>query len=168
MSPRLDKVSRESLQILHIPRHQILGFGPKQEVASIKAIQSALTAQLSKQLHIPAVADRALCRTRPILVVAVEEGGITLLAGGTQAEHCYKVTITAVSDRDRSGTTELVSRLTPVLLGGIPMENRVLHPTDIRTKDETVTCQIALCIPIPQTKCPTGEPGMMEHLHLEL
>ena len=137
-------------------------------MALIQAIQSALTAHLAKELKLPAVADRSLCRRYPTLVVAVEEGGTTLLAGGTQAEHRYRVTITAVSERDRSGDTELITRLTPVLLGGIPMGDRVLHPTELRTKDGSVTCEISLCVLLPRTKHPEGEAGIMEKLELAL
>lgn len=139
----------------------------------MRAIQNAVAAYLQAKTGVPAAADRSLCREYPMLAVAVREDGTVLLAGGKQAEHTYRVTVTAVSDRDRSGNTELLAALPPLLLAGVPMERdgcrRILHPLDICTEGEKLTFSLELCVPLPQPVKPgqTG-PGIMETLHMEL
>lgn len=54
----------------------------------------------------------------PLLAVSVREDGTVLVDGGRQAEHTYRVTVSAASDRERDGNTALLSSLTPVLLRG--------------------------------------------------
>lgn len=139
----------------------------------MKAIQDAVAAYLQEQTGIPAVADRSLYREYPMLAVAVRENGTVLLAGGRQAEHTYRVTVTAVSDRDRAGNTELLAGLAPLLLAGVPMERdgcrRMLHPLDIRTEGEALTFSLELCVPLPRAAGPEEtEPGIMETLHVAL
>lgn len=139
----------------------------------MKAIQDAVRAYLQEQTGVCAVADRSLCREYPMLAVAVREDGTVLLAGGKQAEHTYRVTVTAVSDRDRSGNTELLAGLAPLLLAGVPMERdgcrRILHPLDIRTEGEELTFSLELCVPLPQAPGPgETEPELMKTLHVEL
>ena len=139
----------------------------------MRAIQEAVAACLQERTGVKTVLDRALCRVYPMLAVSVREDGTTLLAGGKQAEHKYLVTVTAASDRDRAGNTELLASLPPVLLRGIPMERegevRVLHPLNICTEGEELTFVLALCVPVPQPLKPgETEPGIMEVLHMEI
>lgn len=139
----------------------------------MKVIQDAVAAYLQRKTGIPAVADRSLCREYPMLAVAVREDGTVLLAGGRQAEHTYRVTVTAVSDRDRTGNMELLARLAPLLLAGVPMERdgcrRMLHPLDIRTEGETLTFSLELCVPLPRAAGPEETaPELMKTLHVEL
>jgi hypothetical protein len=48
-------------------------------------------------------------------------------------------------------------------------QRRTLHPLDIQTEGEELTCSIALCVPLPQTKKAEGtEPGIMEVLHMDI
>lgn len=139
----------------------------------MKAVQDAVRAYLQEQTGVSAVADRSLCREYPMLAVAVREDGTVLLAGGKQAEHTYRVTVTAVSDRDRSGNTELLADLAPLLLAGVPMERdgcrRMLHPLDIRTQGEELVFSLELCVPLPQAPGQgETEPELMKTLHVEL
>ena len=113
----------------------------------MKAIQDAVRLYLERAKGVRAVADR----TR--VAVAVREDGTVLVDGGRQAEHTYRVTVTACSDRNRDGNTALLSALTPCLLRGVPMEtaggSRVLHPLDVRTEGEELTFSLELCVPVP-------------------
>lgn len=138
----------------------------------MKVIQDAVRAYLQEQTGVSTVADRSLCREYPMLAVAVREDGTVLLAGGKQAEHTYRVTVTAVSDRDRSGNTELLAGLAPLLLAGVPMEQdgcrRMLHPLDIRTQGEELAFSLELCVPLPRAPGPgETEPELMKTLHVE-
>ena len=138
----------------------------------MKAIQDAVTAYLQKATGVRTVADRTRAAGGyPLLAVAVREDGTVLVDGGRQAEHTYRVTVTACSDRNRDGNTALLSALTPCLLRGVPMEtaggSRVLHPLDVRTEGEELTFSLELCVPVPPAEKPgQTEPGMMESLHL--
>ena len=77
------------------------------------------------------------------------------------------VTVTACSDRNRDGNTALLSSLAPQLLRGVPMEDRVLHPLDVKTEGEELTFSLELCVPLPEPEKPATEPpGVMENLHL--
>lgn len=140
----------------------------------MKEIQEAVRACLEERSGVKTVPDRSRCREYPLLAVSVREGGTTLLDGGKQAEHTYLVTVTAAADRDREGNTPLLSRLVPLLLRGVPLEengeNRVLHPLDIKTEGEELIFSVVLCRRLPQTEAEPGEEGpeLMRTLHVRL
>ena len=91
----------------------------------MKAIQDAVTAYLQKVMGVRTVADRTrVAGEYPLLAVAVREDGTVLVDGGRQAEHTYRVTVTACSDRNRDGNTALLASLVPHLLRGVPMGDR--------------------------------------------
>ena len=120
----------------------------------MKAIQDAVTAYLQKATGVRTVADKTrVAGEYPLLAVAVREDGTVLVDGGRQAEHTYRVTVTACSDRNRDGNTALLTSLAPCLLRGVPMEtedgNRTLHPLDIKTEGEELTFSLELCVPVP-------------------
>ena len=120
----------------------------------MKAIQDAVTAYLQKVTGVRTVADKTRgAGEYPLLAVAVREDGTVLVDGGRQAEHTYRVTVTAASDRNRDGNTALLSSLTPCLLRGVPMEtengSRTLHPLDVKTEGEELTFSLELCVPVP-------------------
>ena len=101
----------------------------------MKAIQDSVTAYLQACTGIRTVADRTRARGEyPLLAVSVREDGTVLVDGGRQAEHTYRVTVSAASDRERDGNTALLSSLTPVLLRGVPMGERTLHPLELKTE----------------------------------
>lgn len=138
----------------------------------MKAIQDAVTAYLQKATGVRTVADRTrVAGEYPLLAVALRENGTVLVDGGRQAEHTYRVTVTACSDRSRDGNAGLLGALPLVLLRGVPMEtgdgSRTLHPLDIRTEGEELTFDLVLCVPVPPAEKPgQTEPGIMESLHL--
>ena len=120
----------------------------------MKAIQDAVTAYLETATGVRAVADRIRAPgVYPLLAVAIREDGTVLVDGGRQAEHTYRVTVTAASDRNRDGNTALLSSLVPCLLRGVPMEtadgSRTLHPLDVKTEGEELTFSLELCVPVP-------------------
>ena len=134
----------------------------------MKAIQDAVRLYLQKAMGIRAVADRTrVAGEYPLLAVSVREDGTVLVDGGRQAEHTYLVTVTACSDRNRDGNTDLLASLTPVLLRGVPMGDRVLHPLDVKTEREELTFSLELCVPVPPDES-AGEAATehMETLHL--
>ena len=138
----------------------------------MKAIQDAVTAYLQKVTGVRTVADKTrVAGEYPLLAVAVREDGTVLVDGGRQAEHTYRVTVTACSDRNRDGNAALLASLAPHLLRGVPMEtadgNRTLHPLDIKTEGEELTFSLELCVALPQPEKPgTEPPGMMQTLNL--
>ena len=134
----------------------------------MKAIQDAVTAYLQERTGVRTVADRTrVAGEYPLLAVAVREDGTVLVDGGRQAEHTYRVTVTAASDRNRDGNTALLLSLAPQLLRGVPMEDRVLHPLDVKTEGEELTFSLELCVPLPEPEKPgTEPPGIMETLNL--
>lgn len=134
----------------------------------MKAIQDAVTAYLETATGIRTVADRIRAPgVYPLLAVAVREDGTVLIDGGRQAEHTYRVTVTAASDRNRDGNTALLAALPPVLLRGVPMGARTLHPLDIKTEGEELTFSLVLYVPVPPAQKPgQTEPGVMETLRL--
>ena len=134
----------------------------------MKAIQDAVTAYLQKVTGVRTVADKTRgAGEYPLLAVAVREDGTVLVDGGRQAEHTYRVTVTACSDRNRDGNTALLSSLAPCLLRGVPMGDRVLHPLDVKTEGEELTFSLELCVPLPEPEKPgTEPPGVMANLHL--
>lgn len=96
----------------------------------------------------------------PLLAVDVQEDGIVLCAGGTQAEHRYRVGITCAADRERSDRNERLAALLPVLLRGIPMTlpsgvpgggrvRRVLSPQELKTEGDTLRFVLSLTRPVP-------------------
>ena len=92
-----------------------------------------------------------------------------LVDGGRQAEHTYRVTVSAASDREREVNTALLSSLTPVLLRGVPMGERTLHPLELKTEGETLTFTVELCVPLAQPEKPAMEPpGRMATLNLDI
>ena len=134
----------------------------------MKAIQDAVTAYLEQATGVRTVADRTRAPgVYPLLAVAVREDGTVLVDGGRQAEHTYRVTVTACSDRNRDGNTALLATLAPHLLRGVPMGDRVLHPLDVKTEGEELTFALELCVALPEPEKPgTEPPGVMENLHL--
>ena len=127
----------------------------------MKAMQEAVVAHLQRETGIHTVCDRStVAGEYPLLTVEIREQGTTLLAGGQLAEHCYAVTVTALSDRERQGNTALLSDLVPVLLRGVPMETpeggRMLRPLDIRTEEEALTFKLDVCAVLPHL-LPDGE-----------
>ena len=87
----------------------------------------------------------------PLFTVEAELSGVTALDGGRQCEERFSVTVTAASDRDRDNSREQLAALALVLPGGIPMDDRVLHPEDISTKGDTLQFLLpcAGCVPCP-------------------
>ena len=138
----------------------------------MKAIQDAVTAYLQKAMGIRTVADRTrVAGEYPLLAVSVREDGTVLVDGGRQAEHTYRVTVTAASDRNRDGNTALLASLPPHLLRGVPMEtengSRTLHPLDVKTEGEELTFSLELCVALPEPEKPGMEPpGIMQTLNL--
>ena len=119
----------------------------------MKAIQEAVRAFLEAETGIYTVCDRTEVRGEyPMLAVSVTEKSTLLLAGGKQAQHTYEVTLRAASDREREGNTALLSGLTALLLGGIPMvrsgERRILHPLNIRTDEDKLTFVLEICVAV--------------------
>ena len=113
-------------------------------------IQEAVRACLQRESGIHTVCAPAVHTGEyPLLAVDIRESGSTLLAGGSQAEQGYEVTVTAAEDRLRHGETALLGSLVPILLRGVPMENRFLHPLDIRTEGDTLCFSLQLCVPVP-------------------
>ena len=137
----------------------------------MKAMESAVAAYLHGAAKATAVAEGTRAAgVYPLLAVSVREEGTVLVDGGRQAEHIYRVTVTAASDRHREGATALLSGLVPALLRGVPMETdgaeRVLHPLNIRTEGDQLTFDVELCVPLPETAKSSGEIGTMRTLKL--
>lgn len=140
----------------------------------MKTIQEAVRAYLQAESDVRAVSDRTrVCGEYPLLAVAIQEAGTVLVGGGALAEHTYQVTVTAVSDRDRDGSTALLSSLVPPLLRGIPLEApgglRHLHPLNICTEADRLTFSLELCVPVPPAAT-ASEPATehMSTLHFEI
>ena len=136
----------------------------------MKAIQDSVAAYLQACTGVRTVADRTRARGEyPLLAVSVREDGTVLVDGGRQAEHTYRVTVSAASDRERDGNTALLSSLTPILLRGVPMGERTLHPLELKTEGETLTFTVELCVPLAQPEKPVMEPpGRMATLNLDI
>ena len=134
----------------------------------MKSIQDDVRLYLEQATGVRAVADRTRAPgAYPLLAVDVREDGTVLVDGGRQAEHTYRVSVTAASDRNRDGNTALLASLVPVLLRGVPMGERTLHPLDIKTEGEELTFSLVLCVPMPPAEKPgQTEPGIMETLRL--
>lgn len=115
----------------------------------MKTMQTAVAQYLQQATGIRAVQERSKAAGYPVLTVSAEETGAVLLAGGAQCEHSYQITVHAVSDRERDGKTQLLSRLISALTHGIPMGTRVLHPLDIKTQGDALTFAVTLCVAVP-------------------
>lgn len=132
----------------------------------LNQIQEAVRACLQRESGIHTIcAPAAHTGEYPLLAVDIRENGSTLLAGGNQAEHDYEVTVTAAQDRLRHGETALLGGLVPVLLRGVPMEKRFLHPLDIRTEGDTLCFSLRLCVPVPPSEGTEKAAPPMERLH---
>ena len=93
--------------------------------------------------------------------------GIRTVADRTRARGEYP--LLAVSVREREVNTALLSSLTPVLLRGVPMGERTLHPLELKTEGETLTFTVELCVPLPRPEKPGMEPpGRMATLNLDI
>ena len=138
----------------------------------MKHIQEAVRAYLEEAAGIRAVADRTRVRGEyPLLAIGVQEKDSLLLSGGKLAEHTYQVTVTAAGDRERNGSTALLSGLTAPLLRGIPMEQdgemRMLHPLHITAEGDTLSFSLEVCVPVPPLSHSAPEAtDTMETLHL--
>ena len=136
-------------------------------------MESAVAAYLNGAAKATAVAEGTRAAgVYPLLAVSVREEGTVLVDGGRQAEHTYRVTVTAASDRHREGATALLSGLVPALLRGVPLETegaeRVLHPLNIRTEGDQLSFDVELCVPLPETGRSGGKIGTMRTLKLGL
>lgn len=136
-------------------------------------IQSAVAVYLQEATGVWAVERRSRAAGYPLLAVTVREADTLLLDGGRQVEHTYTVTVTAASDREREEADSLLARVTAALLRGVPLasgegsgEERVLHPTDIRTQGDTLTCTISICRLLPRTVPGETMPDVMESIHV--
>lgn len=71
----------------------------------MKAVQDSVAAYLQARTGVRTVADRTRVRgNTPCWRCPVREDGTVLVDGGRQAEHTYRVTVSAASDRERTGT----------------------------------------------------------------
>lgn len=133
-------------------------------------IQAAIAAYLQRETGVRAVEKRSRAAGYPLLTVTARESGTVVLDGGRQAEHAYAVSVTAASDREREEADRLLTGVTAALLRGVPFTpgdgsgDRVLHPTDIRTEGDTLTCTIAICRRLPQPGA--KPPELMEAIHV--
>ena len=147
----------------------------------MEAIQKAVTAYLQRATGVPTVAERTRVVDRyPLLAVAVNSEGTVLVDGGRQAEHSYRVTVTAAADRQREGNTALLGKVAACLLRGVPMVlptetggrgpvRRVLHPLEVKTEGEALTFSVELCVPVPPEEQGTvPEAELMGELELGL
>ncbi len=136
----------------------------------MKSIQKAVAAFLAERTGLPAAEDRSRCRQYPMLAVSVRSAGSVVIDGGRQAERSYLVSVTAASGRDREENTALLSRLASLLLEGVPMGERTLHPLDVKTEGEALTFSLTLCVPLPRREKPNAgtELGMMEKLWFDI
>ena len=112
----------------------------------------------------------------PLLTVDARVDGTLLCAGGAQAEHRYRVTVTCASDRERSDKNGRLAALVPVLLRGIPMAlpsgvpgggkvRRVLSPQGLETEGDELRFTLSLTRSVPP-KADGGAGGeTMQVLH---
>lgn len=140
----------------------------------MRELQKAVAACLQERSGVKTVCGRSRVRGEyPLLAVSVRAEGTTLLDGGRQAQHRYRVTVTAASDRDREENTALLAALPPLLLRGVPAVRegvgRTLHPLDIQTEGESLSFALELCVPVPP-ETERGQTGaeLMKTLHLGL
>lgn len=137
-------------------------------------IQSAVAVYLQEKTGVRAVEQRSRAAGYPLLAVTAREDGTVVLDGGRQVEHTYALTVTAASDREREEASALLSRVAEALLRGVPFVpgdgsgDRVLHPTDIRTEGDTLTCAVSICRLLPRTVPGQTPPEVMETIHVAL
>ncbi len=132
-------------------------------------IRQAVAQWLAGQTGVPAVEGRSPVQEYPLLTVEAEQTGSTLVDGGRQVERRYTVTVTAAAGRDREDSAALLSGLVPALLGGIPMDDRVLHPMEVSTEGDRLAFTLCLCQALPQREDGQQDgPGLMEHLHFTI
>lgn len=129
-------------------------------------IQQAVAQWLGQKTGVRAVAGRAPVQTYPLITVEVELEGATPVDGGRQCEERFSVTVTAAADRDRDQSRQMLAGLARALPGGIPMDDRVLHPQDISTQGDTLRFSLALCRVCPAAGEETER--FMETLHLDV
>lgn len=135
-------------------------------------IQAAVAAYLQEKTGVRAVEKRSRAGGYPLLAVTAREDGTVVLDGGRQVQHTYALTVTAASDREREEAGGLLARVTEALLRGVPFvpgeggEARVLHPTDIRTEGDTLTCAVSICRLLPRTVPGETMPELMESIHV--
>lgn len=138
----------------------------------MNGIQSAVAAYLQEKTGVQAVEKRSRAAGYPLLAVTARENGTVVLDGGRQVQHTYAITVTAASDREREEAGGLLSRVAEALLRGVPFVpgegggDRVLHPTDIRTEGDTLTCAVSLCRLLPRTVPGQTPPELMETIHM--
>ncbi len=110
----------------------------------------------------------------PLLTVDAREDGAVLCAGGAQAEHRYRVTVTCAGDRERSDKNGRLAALVPVLLRGIPVtlgageraERRVLSPQGLETEGDELRFTLSLTRSVPPKADGGGAGGeTMQVLH---
>ena len=113
----------------------------------------------------------------PLLAVDVQEEGTVLCAGGRQAEHRYRVSVTCAGDRERSDKNTKLAALVPMLLRGVPVSlpsgmpgggkvRRVLSPQGIETEGDEVRFALCLTRPVPPKEDVRGDGGeVMGTLH---
>lgn len=130
-------------------------------------IQQAVARWLEARTGIRAVAGASPVQTYPLFTVEAELEGVTPVDGGRQCEERFAVTVTAAFDRDRDQSRRLLAGLVPVLPGGIPMDDRVLHPREVSTQGDTLRFSLTLCRVCPPSE---GEEaaGVMERLHFDV
>lgn len=136
-------------------------------------MESAVAAYLNGAAKATAVAEGTRAAgVYPLLAVSVREEGTVLVDGGRQAEHTYRVTVTAASDRHREGATGPFVRTgpgpAPGRAHGDGGAERVLHPLNIRTEGDQLTFDVELCVPLPETGKSGGEVGTMRTLNFGL
>ena len=74
------------------------------EGAGVKAIQDSVAAYLQVYGRPHRGGSDESAGEYPLLAVSVREDGTVLVDGGRQAEHTYRVTVSAASDRERRST----------------------------------------------------------------
>ena len=135
----------------------------------MNSIHSAVIQYLHQKSGINTVPDRSLAHAYPVLVVSIQQLQATILAGGSQVEHTFHLSVSAIADRNRNQNSILIAAIIPLLFNGIPyIQNntaRTLHPTNIQSKEEEISFDLSLCAPIP-SKHLNSSPDIMQNLHL--
>ena len=130
-------------------------------------IQQAVAQWMGQKAGVKAVAGRSPVQDYPLITVEVELESATPVDGGKQCEERFSVTVTAAADRDRDQSRQRLANLARALPGGIPMDDRVLHPEMVSTKGDALRFSLALC-----RVCPTAGEGEgtapMEQLHFHV
>lgn len=130
-------------------------------------IQQAVADWLGQKTGMRAVAGRAPAQAYPLLTVEAELEGSTPVDGGRQSEERFAVTITAAVDRDRAQSRALLALLARILPGGIPMDDRVLHPEAVSTQGDVLRFSLVLCRVCPASGGADAA-QLMETLHLNV